>query len=73
MIGSPRCLVSSSSALSCLPTGASSDHAISLSRTHSDLVKFAYLDTEYDKVANALRKLCHRGLERQAPNTGRRR
>jgi len=54
MIGSPRCLVTRSSATSCLPKGVSSDHAVAINRTHSDLVKFASHDSDYDGVSHVL-------------------
>jgi protein SERAC1 len=70
MIGPPRCLVSQSSATSCLPARFSADHAIPIGRTHSDLVKFGYHDPEYDKVFHTLKELCCRALERVEPERG---
>ncbi|KFY31660.1 hypothetical protein V493_00915 [Pseudogymnoascus sp. VKM F-4281 (FW-2241)] len=64
MTGEQRCLVSQSSASSCLPQGASSDHTIPLNCAHSDLVKFSLGDAEYAKVLHTLRELCHRVLQR---------
>ncbi|KFY15667.1 hypothetical protein V491_05602 [Pseudogymnoascus sp. VKM F-3775] len=64
MTGEQRCLVSQSSASSCLPQGASSDHIIPLNCAHSDLVKFSLGDAEYAKVLHTLRELCHRVLQR---------
>ncbi|KAG8162591.1 hypothetical protein KVR01_008356 [Diaporthe batatas] len=57
MAGPPRLLVSHSSATSCLPDDASSDHAVPLRRNHSDLVKFASQDAEYDRVAYVLKHI----------------
>lgn len=56
--------MSQSSASSCLPQGASSDHIIPLNCAHSDLVKFSLGDAEYAKVLHTLRELCHRVLQR---------
>ncbi|KFY90884.1 hypothetical protein V500_04903 [Pseudogymnoascus sp. VKM F-4518 (FW-2643)] len=67
MTGEQRCLVSQSSASSCLPQGASSDHAIPLSCAHSGLVKFKYGDAEYHKLLDTLRKLYTRVLRRLPP------
>lgn len=54
MNGKPRCLVSRTSAISCLPASASPGHSVAIHRTHSDLVKFASHDSEYVKVAYVL-------------------
>ncbi|KIM98677.1 hypothetical protein OIDMADRAFT_31451 [Oidiodendron maius Zn] len=50
MSGPSRCLVTRTSATSCLPQGVSSDHSVAINRTHSDLVKFSRHDSEYRKV-----------------------
>ncbi|KAK3347271.1 putative kinesin [Lasiosphaeria hispida] len=60
MVGSSRRLVTRSSATSCLPKGGSSDHAVAINRTHSDLVKFASHDSDYDGVSHVLSKIHHR-------------
>ncbi len=63
MAGPLRCLVTRSSATSCLPVGASSDHAVAIDRTHSDLVKFASHDSEYDKLIHVLEEICRRSWD----------
>jgi hypothetical protein len=70
MAGEQRCLVSQSSASSCLPQGASSDHSIPLNCAHSDLVKFSLGDAEYAKVLHTLRELCRRVLQRVSRTQG---
>lgn len=50
MNGPLRCLVTRTSATSCLSHDASSDHSVAINRTHSDLVKFSRYDAEYDRV-----------------------
>jgi hypothetical protein len=60
MGGIPRCLVTTTSATSCLPSGVSLDHLIAIDRTHSDLVKFASHDDEYDKVSYVLSQMHRR-------------
>ena len=57
MTGPPQCLVSTASATSCLPSTATPDRSIAIARTHSDLVKFASHDNEYDKVVFALEQI----------------
>ncbi len=54
MNGSPRCLVTPSSATDCLPAGIRSGHSAELPRTHSELVQFASHDPEYEKVSDVL-------------------
>lgn len=56
MNGPRQCLVTQFSATSCLPAGYAR-HAIASNRTHSDLVKFAIHDIEYDKVLHILTRL----------------
>jgi hypothetical protein len=63
MNGPLRSLVSKPSATSCLPAGASPDRSIAICRTHSDLAKFAYHDSKYEKVVNALRQMQQRYLD----------
>ncbi len=60
MNGALRCLVTVTSATSCLPSSASSYHSAALHRTHSELVKFASHDNEYDKVSHVLSRICQR-------------
>ncbi|KAJ5381895.1 uncharacterized protein N7496_004323 [Penicillium cataractarum] len=50
MTGPRECLVSRSSATCCLPPDAPRNRAIPIPRTHSDLVKFARHDSDYDNV-----------------------
>lgn len=57
MNGPNRCLVTPKSAVSCLPYDKRSDHSAELPRTHSELVKFAFGDPEYDKVSDVLRRM----------------
>jgi len=57
MKGTPRCLVTTASATSCLLPGSSSDHSAELPRTHSELVKFAAHDSDYDKVSYVLSRM----------------
>lgn len=54
MNGPHRCLVTYSSATSCLPSGIRSNHSVELPRTHSELVKFAFHDPEYGRVSDVL-------------------
>ncbi|KAK3371759.1 hypothetical protein B0T24DRAFT_579192, partial [Lasiosphaeria ovina] len=54
MNGPPGCLVTYSSATSCLPPGIRSNHSVELPRTHSELVKFASHDHEYEMVSDVL-------------------
>jgi hypothetical protein len=60
MSGIPRCLVTPTSATSCLPSGVLLDHSIAIDRIHSDLVKFALHDDEYDKVSYVLSQMHRR-------------
>jgi hypothetical protein len=57
MNGIPRCLVTPTSATSCLPLGVLSDYSAGVDRTHSELVKFAFHDSEYDKVSYILSRM----------------
>lgn len=57
MNGPNRCLVTPKSAVSCLPYDKRSDHSAGLPRTHSELVKFTFRDSEYDKVSDVLRRM----------------
>ncbi|KAM3550107.1 hypothetical protein ARSEF4850_008509 [Beauveria asiatica] len=66
MTGPLQCLVSHSSATSCLPPEIARDHSVAIDRTHSDLVKFATHDSEYNKVAAILRQI-HSEARRAAP------
>src|SRR6266566_7404636 len=66
MGGPLRCLVRKPSATSCLPPDTSPNHSIAISRTHSDLVKFAHHDSEYDKVAYILRQIHERPVSHRA-------
>ncbi|KAK3353279.1 hypothetical protein B0T25DRAFT_207363 [Lasiosphaeria hispida] len=54
MNGPYRCLVTQNSATCCLPPGLRLGHSAELPRTHSELVKFASHDPEYDKVSDVL-------------------
>ena len=54
MNGPRRCLVSPDSATSCLPPDNSLGHSAELPRTHSELVKFALHDPEYEKISDVL-------------------
>jgi len=54
MNGPHRCLVAYSSATSCLPPSIRSSHSVELPRTHSELVKFASHDPEYERVIDVL-------------------
>lgn len=60
MNGPHQCLVTRSSATSCLPPGIRLGRSAELPRTHSELVKFASHDPENDKVSYVLR-LMQRG------------
>lgn len=57
MDGPPRFLVSQPSATSILPADASSANSRPLRRNHSDLVKFSFHDTEYERVADILKDM----------------
>ncbi|KAK4441964.1 hypothetical protein QBC34DRAFT_419429 [Podospora aff. communis PSN243] len=50
-------LVTQPSATSCLPPNSPPDHSIAIPRTHSELVKFALHDNEYDKVIYVLSQI----------------
>ena len=55
MNGRLECLVSPSSATSCLPPSSSPVLSLAeLPQTHSDLVKFASHDSAYDSVSEVL-------------------
>ena len=58
MEGPLEYLVTQASATSCLPSNAPQDRSIAIPRTHSDLVKFAPYDAEYDKVVYVLDQIC---------------
>ncbi|GAB1311953.1 P-loop containing nucleoside triphosphate hydrolase protein [Madurella fahalii] len=60
MIGPRRCLVTRKSATSCLPGAVSPNHAVAINRTHSDLVKFASHDSDYDAVTHVLGEIQRR-------------
>jgi hypothetical protein len=53
MEGPPRRLVTPTSAKSCLPPKFFQNH-VAIDRTHSNLVKFAHIDSEYAKVMHVL-------------------
>lgn len=57
MTGPPRCLVSTTSATSCLPEETRSDRSKAMARTHSELVKFAVQDDDYNSVTYILDQL----------------
>ncbi|KAK2589788.1 hypothetical protein QQS21_012532 [Conoideocrella luteorostrata] len=57
MEGPLQCLVSVSSATSCLPQNASDRNKIAMRKTHSDLVKFARHDPAYDDVSDILKNI----------------
>lgn len=71
MQGPARCLVSPASATSCLPPEASLHHSVAIARTHSELVKFAYHDSDYDNVASILDQMHQRSLRRSHANLQR--
>src|ERR1700722_19557097 len=62
MNGPSRCLVTRTSATSCLPQSVSSDYSVAINRTHSDLVKFSRHDAEYRKVHYILHRIHVRSL-----------
>lgn len=63
MTGPSQCLVSQFSATSCLPAGYA-HHCLAISRAHSELVKFSFHDTEYDKVFHILVQLREMSVSR---------
>lgn len=62
MTGPPRCLVTELSATSCLPSGFSPDRSIAMDRAHSELVKFAFHDSDLDDVGRILNRIYQRCL-----------
>lgn len=62
MTGKPAVLVSKSSATHCRPWEVGPEHICAINRTHSDMVKFAEEDDEYDKVVGHIRTLVQRAL-----------
>jgi len=65
MTGPLRCLVTPSSATSCLlfGNGNPSSRSAALPRTHSELVKFALHDSEYETVRDVLYQMYQRCIE----------
>ncbi|KAH8889477.1 hypothetical protein GQ53DRAFT_783034 [Thozetella sp. PMI_491] len=57
MNGPRQVMVSSFSATSCVPSHAMSEYSIPIHRTHSNLVKFARYDVEFEKVISALEQI----------------
>ncbi|TFB01142.1 Ankyrin repeat domain-containing protein 50 [Trichoderma ghanense] len=68
MTGEPAVLVSKASATHCRPWENGPEHTCAIYRTHSEMVKFADQDPEYDKVLGRLESLARRAiLMRRSP------
>ncbi|KAH6889970.1 hypothetical protein B0T10DRAFT_572167 [Thelonectria olida] len=64
MTGSPAILVTKSSATHCRQWEQGPEHICAVARTHSNMVKFAPQDNEYDKVCARLEGLAQRAIQR---------
>ncbi|KAL7948676.1 nacht and ankyrin domain-containing protein [Trichoderma barbatum] len=62
MTGAPAILVSKSSATHCRPWEGGTEHTCAINRTHSDMVKFAEEDSEYDMVLVQIKKLVQQAI-----------
>ncbi|KAK0627856.1 hypothetical protein B0T14DRAFT_423330, partial [Immersiella caudata] len=62
MGGPPALLVTKASATHCRPWEDDEEHICALNRTHSDIVKFAPQDEEYDKVLARVRVVVQHAL-----------
>lgn len=71
MNGPHRCLVAPFSATSCLPPNIRSRYSAELPRTHSELVKFALYDPEYDKLGDVLCQMHLRCIKASSTAKGR--
>ncbi|OTA02427.1 hypothetical protein A9Z42_0027950 [Trichoderma parareesei] len=68
MTGEPAILVSKASATHCRPWESGPEHTCAIHRTHSDMVKFADQDPEYDKVLGRIASLAKRAVHmRRSP------
>ncbi|KAK3378980.1 hypothetical protein B0T24DRAFT_610459 [Lasiosphaeria ovina] len=68
MGGPPAVLVTKASATHCRPWEDDPGHICALNRTHSDIVKFAPQDEEYDKALARIRRIIQRALVIRLPN-----
>ncbi|KAK7409433.1 hypothetical protein QQX98_008394 [Neonectria punicea] len=64
MTGPPAFLVTKSSATHCRSWEEGPEHMCPISRSHSEMVKFAEHDAEYDKVVQRLAGLARRAIEK---------
>ncbi|KAH0491908.1 hypothetical protein TgHK011_003310 [Trichoderma gracile] len=62
MTGEPAVLVSKASATHCRPWENGPEHTCAIHRTHSEMVKFADQDPEYDKVLGRIASLATRAI-----------
>ena len=62
MTGEPAVLVSKASATHCRPWENGPEHTCAIHRTHSEMVKFADEDPEYDKVLGRIDSLVRRAI-----------
>ncbi len=61
--GHPSCLVSMSSAVSCLPNGIFSARSLPIDRSHVEIVKFYRDDREYQKIIKVLKQMAWQCVE----------
>ncbi|KAK4069551.1 uncharacterized protein Triagg1_6975 [Trichoderma aggressivum f. europaeum] len=62
MSGEPAVLVSKASATHCRPCENRPEHICAINRTHSEMVKFAQEDPEYNRVLGRIRSLAQRAI-----------
>ncbi|PTB77013.1 hypothetical protein M440DRAFT_1438697 [Trichoderma longibrachiatum ATCC 18648] len=62
MAGEPAVLVSKASATHCRPWENGPEHTCAIHRTHSEMVKFADQDPEFDKVLGRINSLASRAI-----------
>lgn len=62
MSGEPAVLVSKASATHCRPWENGPEHICAINRTHSEMVKFAQEDPEYNKVLGRIKSLAQRAI-----------
>lgn len=63
MDGPKRVLVNTASATHCLQSEGDSFHVCPIARSHSEIVKFARHDHEYNKIRDRLKVVAQRAID----------
>jgi hypothetical protein len=69
--GDPIYLVKRASASHCRPANHTADNCIAIDRAHYDLVKFARVDEDYDRVVAVLKRISTRASRRKREKASR--